>query len=219
MPRPRERVGDREHEQVLPMQGSSPRQPSRQRERGRRQDEDQRPHNTLGCLVLDRDHLCGAACRLVLKRRDAHAEGPSCARPRSRRGSPARAGFRRRSRFSATTNARSSWNRRAKLVTPRPVGSRLVDLEPLPGRCRLLLEPQALSARRFAGCRVHARIRSGVIADACAVHRVGERQRQIKHRQPEHARHLSRAARQAQAVAIARRATRGLAGLEVRARR
>ena len=117
---PGEHVGDREHEQVLPVQGSAPRQPSRQQERGRRQAEDHDPDNPLGRLVLDRDHLRGTACRRVSNCRDAHAEGPSCARPRSRRGSPARAGFRRRSRFSATTNARSSWNRRAKLVTPPP---------------------------------------------------------------------------------------------------
>ena len=119
-PDPGEHVGDREHEQVLPVQGSAPRQPSRQDERGGRQAEDHDPHDPLGHLVLDRDHLRGTACRRVSNWRDAHAAGPSCARPRSRRGSPARAGFRRRSRFSATTNARSSWNRRAKLVTPGP---------------------------------------------------------------------------------------------------
>ena len=52
-----ERVEDGQDEQVLPVQGSAPRQPSTQGERDRRPKEDNRPHDALGRLVLDRNHL------------------------------------------------------------------------------------------------------------------------------------------------------------------
>ena len=54
---PGARVGDRENEQVLPMQGAAPRQPSSRRERGRRCREHYGPHDAIGRLVLDRDHF------------------------------------------------------------------------------------------------------------------------------------------------------------------
>ena len=60
---PGQRVGDREHDEVVPVQRSAPRQPSRDHERDRRHAEDDRPHDALERLVLDRDHLRGAARR------------------------------------------------------------------------------------------------------------------------------------------------------------
>jgi hypothetical protein len=71
---PAQHVGDREHEQVLPVQGSAPRQPCPDRERGRREGEDQRAHDALARLVLDRDRLG-----------DAHLKPPSIFKPISRK--------------------------------------------------------------------------------------------------------------------------------------
>ena len=58
-----QRVGDRQHQQVLPVQRSVPRQPPGHRERRRRDSEHHRPHNRLGRLVRDRHGLSGPTRR------------------------------------------------------------------------------------------------------------------------------------------------------------
>ena len=78
---PGERVGDREDEQVLPMQGSAPRKPPRQTERGRRQDKHERPNDSIRGLVLDRDHFGDGRRAHHAQSRSANCTSTGLARP------------------------------------------------------------------------------------------------------------------------------------------
>ena len=88
---PGERVRDRQHEQVVPVQAPAPSHPSGDTERGRRHDEEDRAHDMLGRVVLDRNHVRGSAngIRIGENQRVGHVDlrgsGPSevrsCCRP------------------------------------------------------------------------------------------------------------------------------------------
>jgi hypothetical protein len=63
-PHARQHVRDREHDQVLPVQGAAPRQPAGEHDRRQGHRDHDAVDRALGALVLDRDHF-GLALRWI----------------------------------------------------------------------------------------------------------------------------------------------------------
>ena len=92
---PRQEVHDRQHDQVVPVQASSPREPACPPKRNQRCAGHDRAHHALERLVLDGDHVGLAPVCLCLSE-DVHVApfGQACVTPgKSARGSVLRAIF------------------------------------------------------------------------------------------------------------------------------